>query len=304
MSISEQIHNTTNEELHLPKTYTPTTTFQAGLLHINNFDEIKTQLEAKLKSYEGIEFTEEQASLCKGDIQDLRSVLNGIEDYRKKMKKEAEKPIKAFEAQCKELTGLIESTISPIKLQLDTFIAKEKELKREQVLTIIANLEFFYKIKFDDYWTFDDKWLNKTNTLANIRREIEFRILEKEKAIAQIDKLAIEISEKKGLKVPITASDYYCQDIDTAHLMMIQEAEKQLERENKLIENLEVKGEISSDIAVMESMTNTLDRITPIESNESEPLYTVTLELNATQAQIKALRAYLDNFNIEYSEVL
>ena len=65
-----------------------------------NFDEVKESLNQSLEKYKGIIVTEETLQDCKKTQQDLSKVKNGIETFRKSVKKDMEVPIKEFEAKC------------------------------------------------------------------------------------------------------------------------------------------------------------------------------------------------------------
>jgi len=74
-----------------------------------NYEEVKASLIETTEKYKGIVVTEEGLKDCKATQKELAGVRNKIDDYRKAIKREMEKPIKSFEGQCKELIGLVES---------------------------------------------------------------------------------------------------------------------------------------------------------------------------------------------------
>ena len=142
-----------------------------------NFEELKAELEKSLKDYEGLVVTEETLSGCKAAAKELAGVRRKIDQYRKDKKKEAEKPIKDFEAQCKTLIGLIEEVEKPIKDGIQVYDDKKREEKRAVAEKIIADVVESSGLneKFAKRLDVQDKYMNLTATKKSIQEDVETR---------------------------------------------------------------------------------------------------------------------------------
>ncbi len=96
------------------------TEFQAPKIAIN-YETLSAELDKFLVDYTGLVVTEQTLAGCKAAQKELAGLRVKIDTYRKDKKKELEKPIKDFEAQCKELISLVDSVEQPIKEGIKVF---------------------------------------------------------------------------------------------------------------------------------------------------------------------------------------
>ena len=140
---------------------------------VTNFDEVKNGIENMMQAYAGLEVTEENIPERKRDVATLRKIKKAVDDKRKEVKKEFEKPLKAFESRCKELTGLIDTEIDHINAGLDAFEAARVAEKRVKIQKLYdENIEgsaAFLPLEK----VFDRKWLNKTCSDKEIIADIQ-----------------------------------------------------------------------------------------------------------------------------------
>lgn len=138
-----------------------------------NFDEVKSGLENMMQAYAGLEVTEENIPERKKDVATLRKIRKAVDDKRKEVKRDYEKPLKAFEGKCKELTGLIDTEIDHINTGLDAFEAARVAEKRVKIQKLYdENIEgsaAFLPLEK----VFDRKWLNKTCSDKEIISDIQ-----------------------------------------------------------------------------------------------------------------------------------
>ena len=142
-----------------------------------NFEEVKASLVENMEKYKGIIVTEESLKDCKATQKDLAGLRNKLDTYRKDVKKEMEKPIKAFESDCKELIGLIAEVEAPIKSGILEFDNKRKEEKRKfadiKIFEICQKLNL--EKKYADQLTVLDKYLNLSASAKSVVEDIEQR---------------------------------------------------------------------------------------------------------------------------------
>ena len=142
-----------------------------------NFEEMQQELSNMMQAYAGLEVTEENLPERKKDIATLRKIRTAIEDKRKAAKKDYEKPFKAFEAECKKLTGIIDKEIDRINADMDVYEQKRKAEKRE-IEKRIYNENIG---EYADYLPFESirrpQWDNKTYTETAIINDIQEAVI-------------------------------------------------------------------------------------------------------------------------------
>ena len=146
---------------------------------IENLEEVKASIQAYADQFKGLKFTESQYSEAKDFRKELNAQINQIEDARKSIKKKWNEPLDAFEKKCKELSAIIEEVKTPIDKQIVEFDEREKAEKKkecdklinEAILTLPENYQDI--INKSGGIAFNDKWLNKTNKIPAVKKDIE-----------------------------------------------------------------------------------------------------------------------------------
>lgn len=152
-----------------------------------NFEEMQQELSNMMQAYAGLEVTEENLPERKKDVATLRKIKTAIEDKRKAVKKDYEKPFKAFEAECKKLTGIIDKEIDRINEDLSAYEKKRIEAKRERILAIYdANIgEYGEYLPLESIYR--KQWENKTCTEQEILSDIQENVIAVKKDLGTID---------------------------------------------------------------------------------------------------------------------
>lgn len=144
-----------------------------------NFDALEAHVRAKVADYEGAKYDLTKDDSIKEAKHD-RSYLNGlkseIEERRKAVKREYNKPFAAFEKRCKEITSIIDGASDGIKAQLDEAEERRKAGAR-------AALEAHYR-EFAELLSpvvpyerlHDDRWLNKSFGEAKAKKALEEKV--------------------------------------------------------------------------------------------------------------------------------
>ena len=137
-----------------------------------NLDSLKAELQEIADKYEGLIITEEQTAVAKKDLASLRKVRKSVDDRRKEVKSEWNKPYEAFEKQVKEALAIIDKPISEIDKKLKDFEAEEKKRKQEHCKQLFTENVG----DLADYITYEsvyrDTWLNKSTTDNEIISDI------------------------------------------------------------------------------------------------------------------------------------
>lgn len=167
---------------------------QLGVIS-SNLDDIETELKAKMEDYKDYEVTKDTITADKKVLADLRKLKTSMEDARKKVKSEWEKPYKDFEAKYKAVLALVEEPINEIDSQLKAFEEQRAAEKKLHVREIyddnIEDLERF--LPFDTI--FNSKWLNASTKDQDIVYDISEKKLKVKTDLDAIKALGSEIEE-------------------------------------------------------------------------------------------------------------
>ena len=283
-----------------------------------NFEEVKASLVENMEKYKGIIVTEESLKDCKATQKDLAGLRNKLDTYRKDVKKEMEKPIKAFESDCKELIGLIAEVEAPIKSGILEFDNKRKEEKRKfadiKIFEICQKLNL--EKKYADQLTVLDKYLNLSASAKSVVEDIEQRA-EALKQQQNMDKVKAEMVKANiesaletvnlTLKTPLQYSDfekYLALGWDGPRIVreineraaQIRQAEKAAEEmATKKIEEEKQKEEVQIPMDLKPKAPEV-----PKEVKEDEPRLYVELYVEHNLEEMKILSKYLKDKGYKY----
>lgn len=142
-----------------------------------NFEEMQLELQNMMQAYAGLEVTEANLPERKKDIATLRKIKSAIEDKRKAAKKDYEAPFKAFEAECKKLTGIIDKEIDRINADMDVYEKKRIADKKLTIAQLYAKTvgDFAEYIPLESIYR--QQWENKTYSENNIICDIQEAVL-------------------------------------------------------------------------------------------------------------------------------
>lgn len=137
-----------------------------------NVEELKPWIEESIAKYQGMVVTADTIKEAKEDRAKLNKLRSSIEDERKRIKREWNKPYTAFEKKVKSLVGLIDKPIENIDGQLKTYEEHRKAEKQDAIQTLFD--ENVNDLK--DLITLDrianPKWLNASYGMNAIEEEM------------------------------------------------------------------------------------------------------------------------------------
>lgn len=144
-----------------------------------NFDALEAHVRAKVADYEGAKYDLTKDDSIKEAKHD-RSYLNGlkseIEERRKAVKREYNKPLAAFEKRCKEITSIIDGASDGIKAQLDEAEERRRagaraalEAHYREFAELLAPVVPYERLH-------DDKWLNKSFGEVKAKKALEEKV--------------------------------------------------------------------------------------------------------------------------------
>ena len=261
-----------------------------------NFPELKRWLEDGLAAYKGRIYDESMIREAKKDSANLRKLAAAIDSKRKDMKARYLEPYAAFEAQAKELTGMIDTQVAEIAAQINAFDEARKAEKLEHIKLLykeimgdLSELVPYEKIH-------NKRWLNATTTMSAIEGDITEKAESIRAALASIDALGLPDDMAGQVKA------VYLDKLDLAAAL----AEKErIEHKQKALAEYEARKQ-------QEAQRNTEDKPAPQEvplealgyaADEGRELLTVDFRIRATREQLADLKAFLIDRKIKYGPI-
>lgn len=146
---------------------------------IENFDEVKSSVEAYASQFSGITFTETEVGKAKDFKAKLNAQIKLIDETKKSVKKKWNEPYDAFEKKCKDLIAVLQKAVDPISKQITDFEDAAKAKKRQVVLELIERIirepqyiDIEKVITASGSIPIKEQWLNKTTSMKSIESQI------------------------------------------------------------------------------------------------------------------------------------
>lgn len=254
-----------------------------------NYEELKTQLLAKLQDYKTLQYTPEQIQAAKTDRANLNSLKKALSDERIRRKKEFLEPFDTFEAQIKELCNLIEEPVKLIDAQIREVEEREKADKRN------ACIEIFNSMEKPEWLTFEQienpKWLNKTTSEKAIRDEIIIRIRQINNDVAILNGLSFAFEALEEYKRTLDASKALSEG---RRLSEIQKRKAEIEK------NVVAESPIKDDLPFEDSQAI---ECTLIEEKVEEKGVWLSFKAFLTASQAVELKAFCEFNKIQIKPI-
>lgn len=201
-----------------------------------NHEEIEKELEANLKKYEGLVFSEENATDLRKTIAELRKGKNAVDRYRIDTKKKLNEPVKEFENKCKQLDKRFDNVITPLVEQQKEFEEKRRAEKLKEVEAIrLEHIENYgLAEEYHNQVTIDDSMLTKSASIKQVRDTLEFQVQklkneqDKKESDIQLINTTVELANAKN-ELGFSADAY----IRLLDYKPIEEITKQIESDAK-----------------------------------------------------------------------
>ena len=272
-----------------------------------NWEQLKAEIAERMEPYQSVLVTADGVTAAKKDLANLRKLESTLEDQRKAIKKECEKPYKEFEARMKEITGIIHLGIDNINTQVKAFEdaeIKEKQSQIEKFYAITAG-ELAEHISLDKIW--NPKWLNRTYKMAQVETDISDRlngIRDDLETIRKMDSpFSIELVQRYYLTLSIADVIRHNTTLETARKQEEEAAERirqaeqakaqaPVEQPNPDVEEVEELDPVVDEVDFEEDVLET-----------PKPLQQIDFRVWVNDAQKAALRDFLVRNGIRYGSV-
>lgn len=249
---------------------------------------ISEKCKSKLEVAESMACTEETKQAVKKLRADLNKEFASYEAERKERTAEYEKPLKEFKKLYDEYISV------PFKSADSALKTKIEEVETEQKNRKTAEIEE-YAQELLDLYALD--WLDLSRIMPSVTLSASVTSLKKavkttvEKIKSDID--CIGVIDNSG---EMFAEYMNCLDLATAKIAV--------EKRKKAVEEAEkAKAVYSQNEEINEQAEEKIDMLIPPTVEEDEPeieKYTMTFTVTATIEQLKALKSYMVDNNIEF----
>lgn len=255
-----------------------------------NYAELKQQLEAGLASYKGLAYGDDQIGEAKKDRARLNKLADAIDGKRKEMKSLYLRPYEAFEAQAKELVGMVKATVKEIYDQVKAYEATKKEEKHQSILeqyhAMIGNLAELVPYER----LHNPKWLNVSVGMGAICQELGNKIDRITAGLAVIDRLQLP----PELAGPVKST--FLKDFDLAAAL----AEKdRLQRQQEELARYEAAKAAQANQMPPAAPMAAQSAPEPEEPPAVEEIFVLDFRVRATRAQLQGLKQAMINLGIK-----
>ena len=280
--------------MELMKQSNVTLKYEPATLKLENIEHLDERINDLVQKFKGYTFTQDTIDGAKQSRSELLEARNALEDYRKDVKRDYNKPLKEFEATIKKRVAKIDEPLNAIRdgiKEIEEQELKEREEKLEQAIEEISNE---YDVTVDDIerdnrWTNKGEFTNKGNVGAKLKDKIHDAFNQAQRAHER------RLSDEKTIKA-------YCkaQDLEAEGWM------RQLDYKTigEVIESIEqyVDGQ-NKQAAEAQKEAETTAIENEQESAETSPVKEIikqTIEIKGTEKDIRRAIELLNSQGFEF----
>lgn len=256
-----------------------------------NYEELKQQLDAGLANYKGLVYSADQVAEAKKDRARLNKLADAIDGKRKEMKALYLHPYESFEAQARELVGMVKATVKEIDDQVKAYDAARKEEKQQAILdqyrAMIGDLAALVPYAR----LHNPKWLNVSTGMGAICQELGNKI----------DRITAGLAAIDGLQLPPELAgpvkDIFLRDFDLAAAL----AEKdRLQRQQEELARYEAAKSAQTAQTRQIARVDVQSAPKPVVSPAAEEeIFTLDFRVHVTRAQAQGLKQAMQNLGIK-----
>ncbi len=263
---------------------------------LSNAAEVRRQLSDALEKYRNLVVTEDTVDDAKSTLANLRKQMELIDSQRKDVKKNWDKPLKAFEGDVKKLVEEFTAVIEPIAAQVKSFEETERRNK-ENALRLVYETEIGEEHLRYRPWesVFDPKWTNRT-----AKRD---KIIDELKKIADRVKDEVRAIRMLGSEFEVALLDHYAEHHDLTSAISYNERlkiQKQVNDAQSQAQALQEKpkSEMRADVTPEQQMP--VETILELSADEEEETVSIAFRVECTKSQLQKLKEFLVENKIKY----
>jgi hypothetical protein len=270
--------------------------YRPTVISINNFDQLKTAVEAYATKYQNLAVSTSTEREAKASRAELRKLKSALDDKRKEIKKKYAEPYVAFANQIKDLEATLDASINPIDNGLKELEEHQRQTRLEHVQALIDEMAPNYHVESNEV-EIDPTWLNKSTSKKKVTEGIA-------------DVMGYIKKQHDDLETGINAITKYAQayNIDPAGWIdqlkqgqdvnyLIQAIDNQVRRNQEAQQRAEAQV-AAEKVNQVQKGNQTIDKTTGEVVSHS-----VVLKITTTIPEMNLLKAYMDNKGIQYERV-
>ena len=136
-----------------------------------NFEELKTELAEKVKTYETMVYTDDQIKEAKTDRANLNKLKKALNDERIRREREYMEPFNQFKEKINDIISIIDKPIAVIDKQIKAADDKRKADKQLEIGSLFVVKRFPDWVRIDMIQ--DSSWLNATTSMKQIEDNLD-----------------------------------------------------------------------------------------------------------------------------------
>lgn len=265
---------------------------------LSNAAEVRRQLADALEKYRNLVVTEDTVDDAKSTLANLRKQMELIDSQRKDVKKNWDKPLKAFEFDVKKLVDEFTAVIEPIAAQVKSFEETERRNK-ENALRLVYETEIGEENLRYRPWesVFDPKWTNRT-----AKRD---KIIDELVKIADRVKDEVRAIRMLGSEFEVALLDHYAENHDLTSAISYNERlkiQKQVNDAQSQAQALQEKSKAEMRADVTPDHTKSAETILEPSTDEDEETVSIAFRVECTKSQLQKLKEFLVENKIKYGK--
>lgn len=279
-------------ELIIPE---PKTTIDLGTIELENQEILEKAIDGLIKKYENTVVTAETIKESKSSRAELNKLATALDTKRKNDKKEFLEPLEIYETKIKNLKVKVKKCSDDIGFQIKDFEKKEREERRDKVITLINEMAENYQVDPEEI-EIQSKWLNKTASKKSIIDGIAGAMQERKRY--NDDKAIVErYAKAKGMELYV---DQYIKLLDTTSAIDIEQMiDEDVERKQQR-EEAQKAAELARIEAKKASSKQVGNKLIDMETGETETLLQeITFTIRGTEEQINQLARFVKDSGLQ-----
>lgn len=261
------------------------------LIAFNN-EELLEAVNQKLKSYEGITYTDDQKPEAKKDRAQLNAFATALNNERLRIQKIYLTPMDNFKSKVDEVIARVREVGGEIDKQVKDAELKKQEEKRAEIKAYFNEVIGEYKDLVPIEKIFKSTWLNVSVSLKSVKTEIDGILTSINDSLNAISSL--EDCDQDYIRA------YYFRTLDlTSALMEYRRMKKEREESARLRQLQEEKAKAT---VTVEPQVKVTSPETPPQATEQPTVEKVVVKfgVEGTRAEILALKEFLVKNKIKY----
>ena len=283
--------------MELMKQSNVTLKYEPATLKLENIEHLDERINDLVQKFKGYTFTQDTIDGAKQSRSELLEVRNALEDYRKDVKRDYNKPLKEFEATIKKRVAKIDEPLNAIRdgiKEIEEQELKEREEKLERAIEEISN-EYDVTvdaIERDNRWTNKGEFTNKGNVGAKLKDKIHDAFNQAQRAYER------RLSDEKTIKAYCKAQDLeaegWMRQLDYKTIGEVIESIEQYVDEQKKEAAEAQKDAETNDVIELEK-----EEVDSKESTVKE-IIKKTIEIQGTEKDIRRAIELLNSQGFEF----